>query len=298
MDAIYHMLRRLTRILYKWEGTGLPRVAEWIRKAVARHGPEHHILIGDHWGGRFFCNLREHMGGIIFFRGSYSRGHLDLLVRMLPVNGVFLDVGANQGEFSVAAALKAGEGKVLAFEPVYDFRVKLEMNLKINGLRNVSILPFALGDRIGTLPIYDQPGQFYDGSRHEGLTTLFKSPKRCFVRGDVDVFPLDQVAEVNELSRIDVIKMDIEGGELAALIGAKMVLARFRPYLILELCGETCEAAGYKSTDVIEWLEIHGYHVFGIRLDSSVYPLDINAIDLFRNVLAVPVEKLRDIEKG
>jgi FkbM family methyltransferase len=291
MNHIYYALRLFTKIAYRAQGTGIPRIAEVVRRLSAHHAPPHPLQIDDFLGkGKFYCYITEHMGGQIFFRGSYSGSQLELLQRLLPPEGVFIDVGANQGEFTVTAALIAPRGRVLAFEPVAKYRSRLQVNIELNGFSHVTVFPFGLGDEIGTLPIYDSKQAFSDGTRHEGLPTLFKTTQRNSFRETVDIRRLDDIILESDLQRIDVIKLDIEGAEFFALKGAVKSLKRFRPKLILEIGQETCKAAGYAPEELLSWLLERGYHVETVEEAGRTCPLQDSGLRSFQNVVAFPSE--------
>jgi FkbM family methyltransferase len=289
MNAIYYFLRRLSQPAYRIKGIGLGRICEFVRRWAARHAPQTPLLINDFRGhSRFKCFLREHMGGQIFFRGSYSGDQLTIIEKLLDAHSVFIDVGANQGEFSIAAAKIVQQGKVIAFEPVSEYRERLLENIRLNDFDNVQVIAAALGEQEGSLPIYDQQEDFKDGTRHEGLPTLFASDSRRHPRETVPVKRLDDVLEGSGISRVDVIKLDIEGAEWIALRGAVNTLARYRPILILEVGRETCLAAGYEPEALIEWLTALNYRIETIidgGKTQATYPALLGD---FQNVVAYP----------
>lgn len=289
MTAIYYFLRRLTRPAYRIQGIGLGRICEFVRRWAARHAPQTPLLIDDFRGNaRFRCFLKEHMGGQIFFRGSYSGDQLTLIEKLLDKDGVFLDVGANQGEFSIAAARIVQKGKVIAFEPVSEYRERLLTNIQLNDFGNVQVIAAALGEQEGSLPIFDQQENFTDGTRHEGLPTLFASNSRHHAREVVPVKRLDDVLRELGISRVDVIKLDIEGAEWIALRGAVNTITSCRPTLILEIGRETCRAAGYEPEALVEWLVSLNYRIEKVIEGGKTLPITSALLDDFQNIVAYP----------
>jgi FkbM family methyltransferase len=228
------------------------------------------------------------MGSQIFFRGSYSGDQLQLLEALLGDDGVFIDVGANQGEFTIAAANVARRGAVIALEPVAEYRQRLVENIQLNDFRNVVVIPAALGESEGSLPIYVPHSAYADGTRNDGLATLFASQDRSDLREVVDVRTLDKVLAELSVNRVDLIKLDIEGAEWAALRGAAETLDRFRPLLMLEIGRQTCRAAGYEPEGFVEWLASRGYRLERIVNGGRTRPLSRGALDEYQNVLARP----------
>jgi FkbM family methyltransferase len=115
------------------------------------------------------------MGSQVFFRGTYSGDQLEVLCNLLQPGDLFVDGGANQGEFTVLAASLVGpSGKVLAFEPVSRIRERLTLNISLNSFQNVDVLALGLGDKSEVnVPIFDSHETFRDGTMHEGLFSLY-----------------------------------------------------------------------------------------------------------------------------
>lgn len=293
MAGIYYMLRRLTQPAYKIKGIGLGRVCELMRRWAARHAPETPLIVDDFRGDtQFKCFLREHMGGQIFFRGSYSGDQLTLMESLLNTHSVFLDAGANQGEFSIAAARVVKQGRVLAFEPVAEYRQRLVENIALNDFRNIEVVAVALGEQESSLPIYDKQENFTDGTRHEGLPSLFASEGRHYAREWVPVKRLDNVLRELAISHVDVIKLDIEGAEWAALRGATCILASSRPTLILEIARETCKAAGYEPEAFVKWLISLDYRIEKVIAGGRTIPISVASLGNFQNVIAYPITRV------
>ena len=289
--SIWYIVRRLTRVAYRVKGIGLGRLSEAVRRYAARVAPEEPLIIEDFCGDlKFRCYLREHMGGQIFFRGSYSEDQLALLSTLLSSDATFIDVGANQGEFTVFGGSLVRCGKVIAIEPVAEYRQRLEENIRLNDLSNVQVIPFALGDTEGEIPIYESSEPFDDGTHHDGLATLFASEKRAKPREMVRVRRLDEVLAELDVHRIDIIKLDIEGAEWAALRGGVDTLVRYRPILFVEIGKETCLAAGYKPQDFVQWIIQQGYRVEKIGPGGISHPMSLKQLDDFQNIVAYPLK--------
>lgn len=289
MIGAFYFLRGLTQTAYRIKGIGMGRVCEFIRRWASRHAPAEPLIIQDFRGdGKFRCFLNEHMGSQIFFRGSYSGDQLSILERILNTDSVFLDVGANQGEFSIAAARIVQQGKVIAFEPVSEWRNRLVENVKLNNFQNVQVIPIALGEKEGEFPIYESQKSFNDGTWYEGLSTLFAQDSRHHVRGKVLVRKLDNILEELAISRVDVIKLDIEGAEWIALRGAAKTITRDRPVLILEIGRDTCRAAGYEPEALIEWLTGLNYRIEKITEKGETLLITPDLLGDFQNVIAYP----------
>jgi FkbM family methyltransferase len=238
---------------------------------------------------RMELDLSEHMASQIFWFGYYSRDVLFAIERMLRRGDTFVDVGANIGEVSLFAAKRVAEmGSVLAFEPMARTAERLRRNLDLNQLHNVDVIEMGLADRVGERALYVSTGRFDDGSRHDGLGTMFANGARSSPAGTIRVTTLDELVSARQIERIDGIKLDIEGAELPALSGARDVLTRFKPWLVVEIGKETCAAAGYEPRDIFDFLAAFGYAGFLIGRKGKLCPVGGETMGVWQNVLFAP----------
>ncbi len=144
----------------------------------------------------------------------------------------FIDAGANIGVYSVLAARLVGpDGKVIAVEMMPDTADRLEHNLQLNGILNVAVCRAALSNTVGqfvtakvTLGKY---GQASIAKRIADDTALSIQVKTT---------TLDELS--NNLREVRLIKMDLEGAEALALLGARALLDK-ADFLICEILGQT-----------------------------------------------------------
>ena len=154
--------RKLMRLMFRVKG--LRVVAPALRRRLAR--PES-VWIDDFDGDLAFrCRLDEHIGSQMYWRGAYSWGQLRVLDRLLRPDMVFVDVGANQGEFTLFAAKRLVRGRVLAFEPMTEMRERLVENLAANPFDNVLVSDQGLWSEPGRRRIFRRDAPFEDGSFH------------------------------------------------------------------------------------------------------------------------------------
>ncbi|MFI5361283.1 MAG: FkbM family methyltransferase [Elusimicrobiota bacterium] len=158
---------------------------------------------------------------------------------------VVVDLGANLGVFATRAARRVGpSGRVIAVEPHPDNFARLQRNASRNGLTWLDCVQAAVGDREGeaTLFVHDRGGNH---SIVHGSDTG-RSVK-------VRLRTVDEIARERGLTRVDFIKIDIEGAVAAALRGASETLKRFHPLISLERDSDE------DSKGVDEFLAAHGY---------------------------------------
>lgn len=180
--------------------------------------------------------------GTRFLRGTYGAEEGAVLRRVTPAGGVLFDVGAHVGYFTLLAARTVGpSGLVVAFEPLPVNLTYLRRHVLTNGLENVRVIPWAVGRAGGSRSFHSRSGT--------GRGRLGTSERGRKVR----VCSLDELRQRGVLPRPDVIKMDIEGGEVEALDGASEVLANDRPVLLLSTHGGTAREACIERLDRLEY---------------------------------------------
>jgi FkbM family methyltransferase len=150
----------------------------------------------------------------------------------LPAGGVVLDIGANIGAVALYLAAKVGpNGLVAAYEPDTGNVNTFQQNLAANGNPpQIQLVPKGIFDHEGTL-------EFFSGGNY--TSSLFKTnyverEKAQYQVVKVPVTTLDAETERLALKRLDFVKMDVEGAEVAALRGGRQTLQRFHPPIIVE----------------------------------------------------------------
>ena len=279
------VLRRLTLGLRRVPGGVI--LGDAVRRTF---GHQDRIVEIDDFDGdlRLSLNLGEHMQGQIFWHGTYSRNIIFLLDRLLKPGMTLIDAGANIGEISLVAAKRVGAaGQVFAFEPIERFAGQLERSIAANGLTNLILRREGLADVAGEATIYVPAGRFGDGTKHDGLGTLFRMEDRSSAEATISITTLDAFIESEGIAKVDMIKLDVEGSELNALKGGSQVLRTHKPMLIVEVAQITCRAAGYEMEDLVSFLRGFGYSMHRIGRRGSLAPIEQVGLSEFQNLFCV-----------
>ncbi len=149
----------------------------------------------------------------------------------LPKNAVILDIGANVGTFLYQLEEKLNHEKIYAFEP----NKKLYRRLK-RIFPEMRVFPLALSDENTTaefkVPIINGRTVASRGT----LNTSYreKGEEKSYTE-NVKVIKLDEWAAIENFTRLDFIKIDVEGNEMKTLSGAREVIGKFLPVLMVEM---------------------------------------------------------------
>lgn len=258
--------RRLGRaLLSRWGRSGvLPGTHhQWIERLGATLGEEQGVEVRLLNGCRMRLDLGDEVQRLILFCGLYEPCESYVLCRVLAPGMTFVDGGANVGQYTLLAATAVGpRGHVLAFEPVPRTCARLRANVEGSGLSRVTVERRALWREDGEVRLGLPAGKHGNAGAY-GVGA-----------GDADeVAPavrLDTYCAAAGVARVDVVKLDLEGAELAALQGMRGVLARDRPLLLVEVCVATAARLGAHPTDL--WRLLHdelGYEAWLVGQGSA-----------------------------
>ncbi len=178
---------------------------------------------------RVGLRYRETLGLSSLLYGTFELAELTFVNRYLRPGDIAMDIGANVGIFSVVMGTTVGTaGRVFAFEPVPANILRLENNLRKNGLCNVQIFPLALGISDGQMMLRMATDPAYPSLREV---------QRGFDNGTevpIQVRCLDGIWEELGSPNIALVKIDVEGAEADVLCGASRFLKTCRPTLLVE----------------------------------------------------------------
>jgi FkbM family methyltransferase len=196
---------------------------------------------------------------ILLRSGEWQPEVWESLSAALPKGGVFLDVGAHIGTFTLKASREVGaEGKVVAFEPNPETAALLRDNMAANQLTNVVVEQIACTDKDQQLTLYAAPVMNTGASSLSASNAAYSdsaAPRPFQVRGR----PIDDVVRELNLSRVDAIKIDVEGAELQVLQGAVETLKRFHPKIVLEMVPEQLASFHTTPEEVAALIRSAGY---------------------------------------
>lgn len=215
-------------------------------------------------------------------------GDLRFVWKHLKPGMTFLDVGAYHGIYSVVAAKRMGRrGRLIAFEPSPRERQRMRLHLRYNRIESVTLEPYALAAEEGKAPL---------AIVVEGFTTMnsLRPPPTDHATKQVvvDTISLDAYMCRNQINRVDLMKIDTEGGEVGAFRGADRLLGHCRPLIICEVLDLVTRSWGYAATDIIKLLRNYDYEWFDILADGSPCPHHPKEeYTDAKNYLAVPREK-------
>ncbi len=185
--------------------------------------------------------------------GNYEIDEELLLFSLIKDGDTIFDVGSNIGWYSLKFSKKFPNSCIHSFEPLPENAKVLEKNIVRNSASNVITNQLGLANFDGSDYFY----YFPEGSVLSSRKNLLNYPDSEKIR--CNLLTLDTYIKKNKIKRLDFIKCDVEGGELAFLEGALNTLTTHFPKLLLELCHRWTSSFGYHPNDIINFLSKLGY---------------------------------------
>jgi FkbM family methyltransferase len=168
--------------------------------------------------GRFLVNPMSNFG-FALEHSSYEPAMTAALNRHLKRGHTFVDLGANEGYFSViASGLLGPEGKVIAVEPQSRLQDVLRENFALNDCSNIQCLRAVISDRVDTKTLH------LTSELNNGGSSLFRSTRYPLQKEQVQSLTLDGLIKTSGIERCDLMKVDIEGGEYEVFMCSEPVL--------------------------------------------------------------------------
>jgi len=181
------------------------------------------------FGFRLTCFENDYMTKVIERTGYHVSTEIQFLISLIQIipDAICLDVGANIGTHALAMSREAAQ--VFAFEPQTDTFDLLSKNISDNEIENCKAFQFGLSDQEDQVMIYLNPANNGNSSIHS--ENLVDSSD---VQEKIELKIADKVLSEENVSRVDLIKIDVEGHEPEALLGLKETIVNHLPYVLLE----------------------------------------------------------------
>ena len=222
------------------------------------------------------------MGREIYTLKRYEERYANFLTKEISESDICIDVGGNIGFYSMLMACKCKEGEVHSFEPIPLNAKLIEANACLNSMGNIHVNQLALGEKSCELSFLLASDSAYSSAK-------FNNQNSTHNRISVKQITLDQYIESRGIKNVDIMKVDVEGGEFGVLQGAQRLLSSdFGPRLImLELFDDYLKAHGSSAHAVLSMLMNFGYQPFYPGDDGQLMPFQSKDINKVYNVIFI-----------
>ncbi|MDB6124159.1 MAG: methyltransferase FkbM family [Pedosphaera sp.] len=235
-------------------------------------------IIASRRGRRLELDLNSHIERIIYYQNAYETWDTLFLESIVQPGWIMFDVGVNIGWHSLMASKKIGSnGKIFAFDISPDEMKKLKRNIELNQLACIEPILLAMSDRPGKVSISE--------TRDSGRTSLAVGGQRG---KEIEATSLDHFVTQRNISRLDIIKVNIEGAEVKFLSGGRQTLKQFQPIIVMEFNPGALKVFGHDVQAPADLLKDHGYQLFKAHRHGLIPLMHLPTGKEYLNVIALP----------
>jgi FkbM family methyltransferase len=241
---------------------------------------------------KFCTNQTDPVGQNIFWKGVYGYEYVDIFEDIISHCKGFLDIGSNAGLYSMIAAKKSKDIRVVAFDPTNASAHYFRNNIAVNGFEsNINFFQLAISDVKGEISFYEVRNKKYPFLKHNlgGAASAVNKPKE-YKEIKVPSTPLEDCLKENNLEdlQIDFVKIDAEGVEPQIIQGMDSVIKTHKPIIVCEILFNDIEKELENEFSKYDYLFFGHKGKKLIQLDSIIRKED----DGIRNCFFVPREKV------
>lgn len=230
----------------------------------------------DFFGLKYRGHTKNLIDRSVFFLGAYEKGMLKFIRETLEKSKdkIFIDIGANVGHHALFASKYAKQ--VYAFEPYQSVRTALEEKIDINKLKNIKVLPFALGSSDKQFPYCEtNEAEFLKDYRPS------QSSQNLIIKNGTPLF------EKLNITTASLVRLDTEGFEASALKGLMPFLQKTKPVIIMEFNSES-EHLFKDRPEVRDFME-RNFHMWMFNNPDKVnFQLHPWAFDKYGSTVLLP----------
>ncbi|ABB39689.2 methyltransferase FkbM family [Oleidesulfovibrio alaskensis G20] len=202
----------------------------------------------------FWLDESQYVDKCIIQHGKYESASTNLVQQFVKEGQTVLDIGGNIGYYTVMFSKIVGRsGKVITFEPTAHYRSILEKNVQENQINNVLIRPEGLSDKAEKLTI----------SIGSSTATLHAPEGQQIDSYEaIQLARLDDLVEQLDITKLDFIKIDVDGHEPSVLRGAQQTIKKFKPLILLEVSHLHYLEGNVFAWDFYDYLSSLNYYIY------------------------------------
>ena len=202
---------------------------------------------------------------IYSINGEWESHITELVSKLLQKDDIVIDAGANIGYHTLTFSYLVPDGHVYAFEPQKQNYKLLEKNVNQNDMNNVTLFYKALGNKCDNVKI-------------QAINTGIKNNMGDISVNDKEGHYTVECTTIDNLnlSKLDFIKINVQGFEKYVLDGGKQTISKTKPFILVEIEDAQLQKFGYNSAELLEKIKDVGYN--HIYLVDYKYPSDFLCI--------------------
>ncbi|MBI1257811.1 MAG: FkbM family methyltransferase [Chloroflexi bacterium] len=236
---------------------------------------------------KIWVRLTKLLEANLYFFGmdGRDRGEVIFFKSVIKPDDTVFDVGGNVGQISLLAAKRAPQGSVHVFEPAKDNYQRLLANIEINHFKNVTPNKNAVSNRKFDLTIY-APRTYNTGAISAYPDAAWETDAET-----VQAICLDDYVTERQLTRVNVMKIDVEGAEMDVLEGSQQLLRDYRPQVFMEVTASILARANQTPKQVFDFWKALNYSIYRIDDRGKLEQIErAEQLSSDQNIYCSPVE--------
>lgn len=203
----------------------------------------------------------------IYANGLYEPHIVKEIIANTKDGDVCIDVGANIGHHTIVMSQSVGNnGKVYAYEPIPKIKEQLEKSLLLNEIKNVETLQIALSDKESAMELNICDSNIGSSS----LVNKTNDSEKITIQ--------TKTLDSYNYSKVDFIKIDVEGFEYNVLLGGEKTIEKYKPTIIIEYSPAYYQKSNPShSKEILSFFKEHNYTIFDLEDNKK----EITNIDSF-----------------
>jgi FkbM family methyltransferase len=217
---------------------------------------------------------------------SFEEVEISFLKRYLKSGDCFFDIGSNIGLFTLHASPIVGNlGIIYSFEPSPKTYERLQANISLNKIINTKPIQKAISNEI------DQINFHVSNNGYDALNSAVKLQELedNYNIISISTITLDEFVKNENIHKIDLVKLDVEGWELNALKGASSILSNPEaPVFMVEFTETNAFTAGYYLGELFDYLKLFGFEWYSYNADENKLHLEEKKLHYaYENLIAI-----------
>lgn len=205
-------------------------------------------------GIRYTLDLNQYIDSSLYYTHCWEPNTTKVMTTLIKPGMTIFDIGANIGYYTMLLAeLVGGSGKVFAFEPTSDAFAKLERNLRLNSFGNVFAEQMAISNAEGTATAAIRSSYRIDSVQEKEHAEV------------IAFTTIDAYMRANNITRLDLVKIDTDGSESRVISGGLNTLRQMRPIIVVEFSGYYLRGKGDSLDALCSLLGSLGYEFYSER---------------------------------
>jgi FkbM family methyltransferase len=229
--------------------------------------------------GKVLVMMNEDVGGNIYSEKIHEQAETKFIQRVVNDDWICIDIGANIGYFSLLLSSKAFNGQVVAVEPIKKNVLIIDKMIAKNKVSNIFVEDSAIDNIDGQREFSIMEDSAYSGFVSTGRKNLKETV-------NVNTITPNSLISKYSLTRIDLIKIDVEGSEMPIFEAFKDLILNMRPKYILSECNEqNMKNYGFCVENFLSLLDSYGYTPNFLNDDGTICEFKKNELSRIDNIV-------------